>query len=300
MPKHKNKNEEKTTAIANKIIKLIEQGVKPWVRPWNALACQNILTGKPYSGINPTLCNVDIILNDWEYPLFVGFNQAKQKGWSIKKGSKATAIRFGGAVSKEVATESGEKTTQFYNVHKWMNVFNVACIDDSNATIKVQDLIDQSIESIPNTEPRLEAIDKLVEKHGVCVKHGGQMAFYSPSTDTVHLPNYEDFSGANGYYATLLHELTHWTGHEKRCNRPLSNQFGSVAYGFEELIAELGATTLCDRFGLTNDLENHSAYIKNWLNLFEQDPKALFKAANYSTKAIEFLIPEHSNDIASN
>ena len=292
MPTKKNKNEEKINAIANKVIQLIEQGVKPWVRPWNALACQNILTGKPYSGINPTLCNLDLMLNDWEYPLFVGFNQAKQKGWSIIKGSKATAIRFGGAVPKEVETDSGQKTTRFYNVHLWMSVFNVACIDDSQATLKVQDLLSMRITNIPNTEPRLKAIDKLVDDHEVCLKHGGHSAFYRPSTDTIHLPCYEDFSGANGYYATLLHELTHCTGHEKRCNRPISNQFGSVDYGFEELIAELGSVTLCDRFRVKNDLENHAAYLSNWLDLFHYDPKALFKAASYSAKAVDLLLPE--------
>lgn len=32
------------------------------------------------------------------------------------------------------------------------------------------------------------------------------------------------------YYAVLLHELTHWTGHKNRCDRDLTSRFGKEAY----------------------------------------------------------------------
>jgi len=43
----------------------------------------------------------------------------------------------------------------------------------------------------------------------------------------------------------LLHELTHWTGCAKRCDREFGKRFGDDAYAVEELVAELGAAFLC-------------------------------------------------------
>jgi len=54
--------------------------------------------------------------------------------------------------------------------------------------------------------------------------------------------------------ATLLHELTHWTGHPSRVNRPLGNSFGTKDYAFEELIAELGASYLCAQFEINSTM----------------------------------------------
>jgi len=59
-------------------------------------------------------------------------------------------------------------------------------------------------------------------------------------------PAREAFIGTNtsthavSYYATLLHELTHFA-HGKRCNRQLGKRFGDSAYTIEDLVAELSA-----------------------------------------------------------
>ena len=77
------------------------------------------------------------------------------------------------------------------------------------------------------------------------IRHGGARAFYQPGTDEIHLPPGQYFPRADRYYATALHELTHWTSHARRCNRQLGQRFGDDAYAAEELIAEMGAAFLC-------------------------------------------------------
>ena len=57
--------------------------------------------------------------------------------------------------------------------------------------------------------------------------HGGNRAFYRPSTDSTMLPLFETFRGADSYYATLAHETTHWTAHESR----LARHFGTTRSG---------------------------------------------------------------------
>lgn len=72
------------------------------------------------------------------------------------------------------------------------------------------------------------------------IDHGGNSACYMPALDRVQMPTFGQFERATSYYATLAHELTHWTGAKSRLDRKLSGQFGSEAYAMEELIAELG------------------------------------------------------------
>ena len=49
---------------------------------------------------------------------------------------------------------------------------------------------------------------------GATIQHGGNSAFYAPSRDAIQLPPFEAFRDKESYYATALHELTHWTKHE--------------------------------------------------------------------------------------
>ena len=102
------------------------------------------------------------------------------------------------------------------------------------------------------------------------------------------LPPFETFKDANGYYATALHELVHWTGEEKRCNRQFGKRFGDKAYSAEELVAELGAAFMCAEFGF-DAVTQHAAYIQNWIELLKDDPKAFITAASKASQAVEYL-----------
>ncbi|WP_245602858.1 ArdC-like ssDNA-binding domain-containing protein [Gloeothece verrucosa] len=81
---------DKNQLITDKLITLIEKGVTPWSQPWYSSPFQNFLTKHIYRGINPILCQIDLVINNWEYPFFITFQQAKELNWLIKKGSKAT------------------------------------------------------------------------------------------------------------------------------------------------------------------------------------------------------------------
>ena len=110
------------------------------------------------------------------------------------------------------------------------------------------------------------------------------------------MPDRERFTGTatigatESYYATLLHELTHWTGHPKRLARDLSGRFGQEGYAMEELVAELGAAFLCCDLGITNQPRpDHAAYIANWLTVLKRDTRAVFTAARQANEARGFL-----------
>jgi antirestriction protein ArdC len=283
---------DKFELITNQLILLIEQGIKPWERPWHTTPYQNLLTGHKYSGINPIICSVDSLIYDYEQPFFVGFNQAKQQGWKIKKGSKSTWIRWGGTYSKETENpDTGEIKKEFIQGFKWQNIFNVACIDDRESDLKVRERIKELTSNQGgNKEPRIQEIEALIERHNPTTKFGGNLACYQPSTDTISLPKYENFSKAIAYYSSYLHELVHWTSSDKRCHRTLNHKFGSSAYAFEELIAEIGAAMLCNELGIDSQLEHHASYLENWLSILKGDKKAFFQAAQKASEAANYLL----------
>jgi antirestriction protein ArdC len=121
--------------------------------------------------------------------------------------------------------------------------------------------------------------------------HGGSRACYVFSTDNVHMPCLDCFRDAESYYATLLHELTHWTRHETRLNREFGRKrWGDEGYAAEELVAELGAAFLCADLGVTPEpREDHASYLASWLMVLKQDKRAIFTAAAHAQRAADFL-----------
>src|SRR5690606_18646464 len=120
----------------------------------------------------------------------------------------------------------------------------------------------------------------------------GDQAFYSPVRDLIQLPNKAQFASEAGYYATALHELTHWTGHPSRLQRDAvttPTTFGSESYAFEELIAEMGAAFLCAHAGIEGELR-HEGYIDAWLAALKADKKAIFRASGKAREASEYLL----------
>ncbi|CAN1213583.1 zincin-like metallopeptidase domain-containing protein [Tumidithrix helvetica PCC 7403] len=165
--------------------------------------------------------------------------------------------------------------------------------DDSEAKVKIADKI-AVLEEKPmeiNTDARLASADSFISATRAKIKHGNSgRAFYAPAVDAIMLPEFSQFTSASGYYATAIHELTHWTGHKTRCDRDLSGKFGSKAYAYEELIAEIGAAFTCNEFGITNEIENHASYIDSWIQALKNDKKYFFKAAAEARRASEYLL----------
>jgi Zincin-like metallopeptidase len=104
----------------------------------------------------------------------------------------------------------------------------------------------------------------------------------------ISMPAFEAFKGADHFYCTEFHELTHWTGHKSRLARDLKNRFGSRDYAAEELVAKLGAAFLCAEFGFDGDVR-HAGYIATWIELLKADKRALFTACSKDSQAADYL-----------
>ena len=102
---------------------------------------------------------------------------------------------------------------------------------------------------------------------GATIKHGGNRAYCAQELDYVQMPPFEAFHDAESYYATLAHEVTHWTKHPQRLDRGFGRkQWGDEGYSREELVAELGSGFLCADLELHQESrEDNAAYIAIWL-----------------------------------
>ena len=106
------------------------------------------------------------------------------------------------------------------------------------------------------------------------------------------MPQQEQFKDWDNYHATLLHEMTHWSGHKSRLDRDLTGRFGSEAYAAEELIAEMGSAFLCAQLGIELEGLQHPQYLENWLKVLKGDKRAIFTASSKAREASEYLLEQ--------
>ena len=117
---------------------------------------------------------------------------------------------------------------------KGYTVFNIEQIEGLPAHYYAQ-----PVNPLP-LSARIENADRFMTNTAATIHHGGNRAFYAPARDAIQLPPFEAFKEKESYYATALHELTHWTKHERRLERDFSaKRFGDDGYAREELVAEL-------------------------------------------------------------
>jgi len=273
--------------VTRRIIEALEQGVVPWHRPWKNVAGvgpTSLASGKEYRGINVWILAVEQVLKGYSSPYWLTFKQAKERGGSVRKGEKGTQIVLWKPVRKSAENEAGETENRSYLLLRYFTVFNVDQCDDIEAPV---------LEAIPERDP-IETCEAIVASYvgRPEVKHGGNRAFYSPALDYIQMPLTGQFDSAEGYYATLFHELAHSTGHESRLGRKSLIQpapFGSEDYSREELVAELAAAFVCGEAGIPVNVEQSAAYLKSWLRVLKDDRKMLVQAAAQAQKAADLM-----------
>jgi antirestriction protein ArdC len=278
--------------ITAKIVAVLEDGVRPWVRPWNAEHAAGRITrplrhnGQPYTGINILSLWASANVQGFAAPIWMTYRQAVELGAHVRKGEKGSPVVYANSITRtETDAATGDDIERAIHFLKGYTVFNVEQIEGLPAQYHAP------------AEPRLEPVARIANAEtffaatGVTIAHGGTRAFYRPSTDSIQMPPFEAFRDPQSYYATLAHETTHATAHESRLARDFGGRrFGSEAYAVEELVAELGAAFLCADLDLALEpREDHASYIANWLEVLKNDNRAVFTAASHAQRAADFL-----------
>ena len=268
--------------IAQLFIAKLEQGVVPWRCPWQGGKPvglpHNAQSKRKYSGVNVVLTWLAAAEHGFASNGWLTYKQAQALGGNVRKGEKSTKIIFFQMLeTKDKATGKAKAVPML----KWYSIFNVEQCDGLPR--------DDAAPVVLNPDQRDTLADQMLRDTGATLKHGGERAFYSPADDSITLPPFDRFIGRDEYYNTAFHELTHWTGSEKRLNRIKGKRFGDREYSFEELVAELGAAFMCADFGFTDCRNNSASYIANWLSAFKSHPSMIMTAASDASKAHSYI-----------
>jgi antirestriction protein ArdC len=137
----------------------------------------------------------------------------------------------------------------------------------------------------------LQKAEEIIHSHNPAILHDQNDAcFYRPATDSIHLTPVAQFRSQDLYYATVLHEMGHWSGHSTRLDRDILNLYGTPGYAREELRAEIASYMLSSDIGISHDPANHASYIASWIEVLHQDKTEIFKASNDAERILHFIV----------
>lgn len=283
--------EDVYSRITARIIADLEQGVRPWVRPWNAGNMDGRImrplrhNGLPYSGINVLMLWLAAEEHGFTSPIWMTYKQAQELGGNVRKGEKGSQVVYANTITKSEEAEDGSELKRTIPFLKGYTVF---CVD------QIDGLPEQYLARPP---PQLSMVERIAHADAFFaalkadIQTRGNRAFYSVTNDFIQMPPIEAFRDAESYYATLGHESVHWTGHPKRLAREFGQKrLGDERYAKEELVAELGSAFLCADLELTPEVrDDHASYIASWLEALKNDKRLIVQSASHAQRATEYL-----------
>ncbi len=276
-----------------------------WFRPWTNAQGDielplNNHSKRYYKGVNVATLTAVMQEMGYEHNEWVTYKQANELKGQVRKGEKGTEVIFwvvgyyidgkwySTAQAARKAGHTPKDRDKTFSVRSY-RVFNIGQCDSIEPRRK-----SLKTEETAAREVSRRAVDVLEQYVGAPqVKHGGSSAYYNPRKDVVQMPKVEQFSTSDSYDHTLFHELVHSTGHDTRLARKGVTDkihFGSESYAQEELIAEMGAQYLCALTG-TEAGTASQAYINNWCEKLNSEPRWIVYAASKAEKAVNHILP---------
>lgn len=286
--------------MINSFIDCLKKDTIPWHRGWSSERPFNAVTNTEYHGANALWLTYNQQAQLYKDPRWCTFKQAQSKGWKIKQGSKGTKIEFWSLYDTEekrklTRTEAKQLTDELTSeefTNRVKPVSNTYTVFNG-----------EQIEGIPLYEIRKNVLhldeflygrNKLIENMKVGLKEGGNEAFYSIAEDMIVLPKINQFDNEFEYITTFFHEAGHATGHVSRFNREMPSARGTDIYAREELRAEIASAFAAQAFGIdytqNKYMENHEAYIQDYIKVLENEPNELFAAIKDAEKISDYLI----------
>lgn len=274
--------------VTDKIVAAIEAGAGAFVMPWHVSAATgrpiNALTGHGYRGVNVVALWAEAVMSGYGTGWWASYRQWERLGAQVRRGQRGSVIVFYNHLNTAPTEELDD--SRFRLVARASRVFNLDQVDGWQPP---------GAAPVPTVEAWAE-VEAFVAATKAVVVHGGSRACYRRDYDRIELPDRDRFRGtptssaSEAYYGILLHELIHWSGAPHRLGRTFGARFGDNDYAVEELVAELGAAFLCADLGIANEPRpDHAAYAASWLEVLNDDRRAIFTAAARANDAAAYL-----------
>jgi antirestriction protein ArdC len=102
--------------ITAKIVADLQQGIRPWHKPWNADHAAGRITrplrhnGIPYNGINVIVLWSAAVSKGYACPLWLTFKQALELGGHFRKGEAGELVVYANRITRTETDDKGEET----------------------------------------------------------------------------------------------------------------------------------------------------------------------------------------------
>lgn len=285
-----------SAVTVERLLEQMSKGKIPWRKNWEQDPMGglpfNYGSGRTYTGVNVMHLMMAQMANGYTSSGWLTFNAAQTLGGHVRKGEKCERVRFMFDVKDKDGNPVLDRDGEQMKRPMIYQLFNT----DQCEGLDVRPAIE-----CPPVSWRHEQCERLIAASNIPVHYGGNAAYYRQSTDHIQMPLREQFPTASGFYAVLLHELGHASGHPSRLNREMSGKFGTPSYAKEELRAEFFSMIVADRLGVSMDENydpnNHVAYLQSWMEVIKNDPQELFRAASEAEKIAKFYkIDEYARE----
>ena len=295
--------------ILGQIIEQMERGVQPWRKPW-ADSASGVIIGSLRH--DRAMWPSNLRAPKTPYGLFNGtilLGRASERGYRTNLWITRDVVRDLGV--KIAKFDDRPTAIQRYREHEAYRgsyegvrlVYNIDQISNCERALGLTFYDKQPSKAGPAKYRRSKALlDRLRNECALVVVHANRAA-YAPSSDVVMMPSREQFQAPLGaesqrqkaeanYWATMWHEVVHWTGYPSRLDRIRCARWGDEIYAFEELVAELGAAFLCAHLGINGEMQ-HESYLDSWCRVLKKDRvRALWEAASHAAQARDFVLPD--------
>lgn len=272
---------------------MVEANQAPWQRSYDAgqlLEPMSFSTEKAYQGQNALRLALTGLQRGYEDNRWITEKAANALGATVRRDQGVPVLFFTDQSKKEVVNpETGMKEERIVKLDRPILVVSRAY------NIHEVDGIEAKVPEAPETLgwESAKVLDHLLDVTQARIIHGDSPS-YTPSADTIMMPPPASYKDEGGYNKTLMHELSHWTGADKRINRNLSGTFGTTEYAREELVAEISAMLTCQKTGLAFDPNNGEGYIKNWWGIakemLQNNPNEIMKIAKDAYAARDYIV----------
>lgn len=179
MPKPTQERSDVYTRITERILAQLEQGTRPWAKPWSAEHLAGRVTrplranGKPYRGINVLMLWLEAVAKGYAAPIWMTYRQAQELGGQVRKGEHGSMVAYADTFRKtETDAATGEEEEREIFFLKQYTVFNVEQIDGLAPHF-------YALAPSPALAPaaRIERAEALFAALHADIRHGGNRAF---------------------------------------------------------------------------------------------------------------------------
>lgn len=299
--------------VLKNIVERLESGVLPWRRPWSERTGDVVIGSMPHSA---TAWPSNLRAPKVPYGVFNGtilLTHASNRGYRTNLWVPDHVVDELGAVidQKDTSPVALQRLPNEYVDYRDRPsharlVYNIDQVQDCEKALGLSFMKPRPTSEAMRYGRSIDLRSRLERDRGLEIRYSSNQAAYFPSWDVVTMPDIGQFNdmaprtggdGEANYWATLWHEVIHWTGHGSRLDRAKHRVWGDDRYAFEKLIAELGAAFLCAQLGINGEMQ-HPSYIHSWCRALKKDKiNVLWDASVFASEAKDYVLRREKKDV---